>query len=523
MLAHAGIKGFSTQKLIWGSSVPDQPTTPYGAGAARAFRSTSGVWVGPDGSSVIAALNPGDYGGRVTLRPRAPVRRSTIGRRRNARHHGVRSLPRAPRGRQGEARHRRPTTTITAPATSAARPTDSSVMWIQRVDRRHAPARSRVLSAKADQFFLDLTPAEGRELPRYSGEMELQNHSAGSLTSEAYQKRWIRENEILADARREGVGRRGVAGRPRRIPIEPRLNDAWTLMHGRPLPRPRRRHGDAAVVRVRLERRRHRDEQLSERASPAAARRWRRRSNTAGPTGTPVVVYNPLNIAAPGSCRHLGSGSGCERLARGPCHRPGRYAPCRRRSRRRPAARHTCSSSAKAPSVGYAVYGVRNREARTGAAAGACACHDDHRSRTPATGSRIDTAGDIASIFDKKLDKELLAAPIRLALLQDNPRSGRRGTWTSSDEQRPPRGYVAGPGRRSTVTENGPARVAVQIARRVDARASCRRSRLRRATPAIVSRSQRHRLADAGDGAQGDLPAYRRATRSRRTTGTSAP
>ena len=40
LLAHAGIKGFSTQKLVWGSSVPDQPTTPYGE-IHRAFRSTS--------------------------------------------------------------------------------------------------------------------------------------------------------------------------------------------------------------------------------------------------------------------------------------------------------------------------------------------------------------------------------------------------------------------------------------------------------------------------------------------------
>ena len=50
------------------------------------------------------------------------------------------------------------------------------------------------------QMFLNITPAEEARLPRYTGEMELTNHSAGSLTSQAYQKRWIRQNELLADA-----------------------------------------------------------------------------------------------------------------------------------------------------------------------------------------------------------------------------------------------------------------------------------------------------------------------------------
>ena len=32
-------------------------------------------------------------------------------------------------------------------------------------------------------------------MPRYKGDLELINHSAGSLTSEAYHKRWNRKNE----------------------------------------------------------------------------------------------------------------------------------------------------------------------------------------------------------------------------------------------------------------------------------------------------------------------------------------
>ncbi len=66
ILAHAGVKGFSTQKLsaawqpapkIGGPDSPEQ--TPEG------IPFNVGLWIGPDGKSVIAALNPGGYGSSV--------------------------------------------------------------------------------------------------------------------------------------------------------------------------------------------------------------------------------------------------------------------------------------------------------------------------------------------------------------------------------------------------------------------------------------------------------------------------
>src|SRR6266852_9122658 len=66
ILAHSGVKGFSTQKLnaqwqpapkIGGPGSPEQ--TPEG------IPFNVGRWIGPDGSSVIAALNPGGYGSNV--------------------------------------------------------------------------------------------------------------------------------------------------------------------------------------------------------------------------------------------------------------------------------------------------------------------------------------------------------------------------------------------------------------------------------------------------------------------------
>src|SRR5260370_15194583 len=60
ILAHSGVRGFSTQKLVWGSSAnaggpESREKTPDGTPF------NVGVWVGPDGESVLAGLNPGDY------------------------------------------------------------------------------------------------------------------------------------------------------------------------------------------------------------------------------------------------------------------------------------------------------------------------------------------------------------------------------------------------------------------------------------------------------------------------------
>ena len=67
ILAHAGIKGFSTQKLSAGWQPAPHvggPDSPEKTPAGIPFN--VGIWEGPDGKSVIAALNPGDYGGSVT-------------------------------------------------------------------------------------------------------------------------------------------------------------------------------------------------------------------------------------------------------------------------------------------------------------------------------------------------------------------------------------------------------------------------------------------------------------------------
>src|SRR5204863_8558461 len=156
VLAHCGIKGFSTQKLTWGSAVG----IPFKVG----------VWEGPDGSSVIAALDPGAYVGEVrddlstndSWRTRVDNNGKQSGVFTDYHYYGT--------GDQGGA------------------PTEQSVAMIEKSVAGSGPLK--VISGPADWMFKSITPQMRDKLPRYKGELLLTQHSAGSITSQAMMKRW---------------------------------------------------------------------------------------------------------------------------------------------------------------------------------------------------------------------------------------------------------------------------------------------------------------------------------------------
>jgi len=87
-----------------------------------------------------------------------------------------------------------------------------------------------VIETEADQLFNDIKPEMMAKMPSYKGDLELINHSAGSLTSQAYHKRWVVKNELLAQAAEESsVAAAWLGGRS--YPQQ-RMNDAWTLALG---------------------------------------------------------------------------------------------------------------------------------------------------------------------------------------------------------------------------------------------------------------------------------------------------
>jgi alpha-mannosidase len=315
----------------------------------------------------------------------------------------------------------------------------------------------RVISARSDQIFRDILsmkpdPIPG--LPRYKGDLELVEHSAGSLTSQAYQKRWNRQNELLADAaERASVAAEWLGARP--YPLE-RLNRAWRLvmsgqfhdiLPGTAIPEAFEFAWNDDVLAM------NQFADVLTSATEVVASGLDTRAK-----GTAMVVYNPLNIeredvvktmvafptGVPPSVRVFGS--------------DGNEVPAQL------AGTNQVLFLAKVPSVGYAVFDVRPAES--------------YASPSPlkVTESSLENAryrvqlnqnGDVASIFDKVVNKELLSAPARLALKHDFPKDWPAWNMDWADQTNPPRAYVQGTPK-FRITENGPARVAVEVARETE-------------------------------------------------------
>lgn len=165
--AHCGLLGFSTQKLTWGSAVG----IPF----------KIGVWEGPDGRSVLAALDPGPYVGAI----KGPVHTNPTWTKRideNGEKYGVwADYHYYGVGDTGGAPHE-----------------EDVANYLASAKLEDAPIRVALVSS--DQMFKDITPEMKARLPRYKGDLLLTEHSAGTLTSQSYMKRWNRKNEQLADA-----------------------------------------------------------------------------------------------------------------------------------------------------------------------------------------------------------------------------------------------------------------------------------------------------------------------------------
>ncbi len=480
ILAHAGVKGFSTQKLssAWQPAPliggPDSPEkTPEG------IPFNVGVWQGPDGETVLAALNPGGYGSQIYTDlskspppPQAPAPGSNPRRRRGletdwpkrididgtatgvyADYHYIGT------GDIGGAVDEESVKLLEATVTRGQAVLPDPNMRPDAIDA-HASTPGTpvpmgdgsvsVISATADQMFLDIKPDMQSKMPVYKGDLELINHSAGSLTSQAYHKRWNRRNEILADAaEKASIAAAWMGGRA--YPQQ-RLNDAWTLVMGGQF------HDLGAGTAT------PRSYEFSQNDDVIALNQFAEVLTSATQSvasaldtqvsGMPVVVYNPLNVAredvveaampfpgeAPNAIRVFGP--------------DGREVPAQ-------VSNGKVLFLAKTPSVGYAVYDIRRAQtsARSAELKVSKSTLENARYRVS-----INDNGDVTNIFDKSLKKELLAGPMRLAISNDAPRQWPAWNMDFDQEQAAPRAYIGGPAQ-IRVVEDGPVRVAVEVSR----------------------------------------------------------
>ena len=506
ILHHAGVKGFSTQKLsaAWQPAPhvggPDSPEkTPDG------IPFNVGIWEGTDGSTVIAALNPLTYGSQVTYDlsktpPPPPPPDPNLTQQENAfrarskedwvkriqingdltgvktdyHYVGTGDIGGAPNEtsvKLMEAIVTKSKTVIPAPP---ARPreweSDEEPGAAQAAPVQVGDGPIRVVWSKADQMFDDILKCcKTDRMPHYKGDLELINHSAGSLSSEAYQKRWIRKNELLADAaERASIAAAWLGGRT--YPID-RLNAAWTLvmgghfhdiLPGTATPKSFEFAWNDQIIAS------NQFASVLTSATNAVASAMETQTQ-----GVPIVVYNPLNVEREDvveAAVHFPNGTPTGVRVVGPDGKEVRAQLAGEAktfgvdgepsSDQQPHAVKVLFL-AKVPSVAYAVFDIQPNESSSSASELKASESSLENARYTV---KLDQNGDVSSILDKKLNRELLSAPIRLAISTDNPEHWPAWNMDFADEQRAPRSYVGGSPKISVV-ENGPARVAVQIER----------------------------------------------------------
>jgi alpha-mannosidase len=486
ILAAAGVKGFSTQKLTWGSSAPvGGPTSPEIT--PRGIPFNVGIWDGPGGKSLLAAFNPLSYGSNIyyDISKSSPeyskgrdyadwphrviLDGKVTGLPVDYRYYGTGDIGGAP----AEASVKLLEAIVTKTSAILPSPLERREFG-QEIEPRTQGASIlvgdgplRVVSSKADQMFLDiLRSGNTAHLPHYQGDLELTNHSAGSLTSQAEHKRWNRKNELLADAAERASVAAAWMGGPA-YPLQ-RLNDAWTLvlggqfhdlMAGTATPKSYEFSWNDDVIAM------NQFAGVLTSASEAIASGLDTQAQ-----GTPIVVYNPLNIEREDVVEATVSfAQGAPKALRvfGP---DGREVPSQIEGN--PKAGRVLFL-AKVPSVGFAVYDVRPADSPAPAdtrmvlsteCMGKTCLNSIGNARYLVS---IDANGDVARIYDKSLKRELLAAPARLALQTEHPFDWPAWNMDWADQQKPPRGYVSGPAQISVV-EQGPVRVAVRIVRETE-------------------------------------------------------
>ncbi|MGA8538566.1 MAG: glycoside hydrolase family 38 C-terminal domain-containing protein, partial [Terriglobales bacterium] len=521
ILAHSGIKGFSTQKLVWGSSAngggpESREKTPEGTPF------NVGVWVGPDGESVLAGLNPGSYSAGIEtdlskpllaappnttleeIRKKLNPLRQKLRQLENANqsldpndlhdYYALRAQEKSMAKTQSDRDQDRYQDDWAARVEQNGKisgvytdyhyygtgdiggsPDEDSIKRLEAIvtkgfasfppqDGSYKEGQAHpewpsvkagdgpvhVVSANAEQMFLDITPSEVAGLPRYTGEMELTNHSAGSLTSQAYQKRWLRKEELLADAaEKTSVAAEWLGGRS--YPLQ-RLNDAWTLVMGGHF------HDIAAgTATPKAYEFAWNDDIIAmnqfagvlKNASAAVAAALDTQTQ-----GVPIVIFNPLNIARE---------EVVEASIEFPNGLPNTVQVIGPDGKETPAqiSNGKVLFVARAPSVGYAVYDVQ-----PGAAVGVTASLrvSENSLENQYYSVKLNQDGDVFSIFDKSIGRELLANPARLAISYDNPVQWPAWNMDWDQEQAAPKAYVSGLAR-IRVVERGPVRVAVEVSR----------------------------------------------------------
>ncbi|MEO8413912.1 MAG: glycoside hydrolase family 38 C-terminal domain-containing protein [Ginsengibacter sp.] len=420
---HCGLLGFSTQKLTWHSAVG----VPFNVG----------IWNGPDGKGVIAALNATNYTGDVVPRldkdsawqKRIEEDESKYGISFDYRYYGV--------GDEGGAPRERDVKNVIG-------------------SLKNSDSKIKILLTSSDQMYKDITPGIRQKLPVYTGDLLLIEHSAGSLTSQAFMKRMNRKNELLAKAAEE-LATMADWKQTAAYPKE-KLNNSWNLvlgsqfhdiLPGTSIPKAfEYAWNDEFIAANGFA------ETLKNSVGALCGE-----LNTQG-KGRSLVVYNPVALNR-------------EDVVTAEMHfdkMPGsiQVFDAKGKALQTQVIRRQVNTIkfiflANIPSIGLAVFDVRetvkNEAAKSSLSVTNRTLENNFYKVT------FDDNGDMQSIFDKKASKELLSKPARLEFLHEAPKEWPAWNMDWNDRQQPPAGFMD-EATSIRIIEQGDVRVALEINRK---------------------------------------------------------
>ncbi|MDP4292552.1 MAG: glycoside hydrolase family 38 C-terminal domain-containing protein, partial [Bacteroidota bacterium] len=419
---HAGLLGFSTQKLTWHS--------------ANGVPFNVGVWEGPDGKGLLSALNATSYGGSVVERldkdkewtDRINNDIKKYGLSFDFRYYGTGDVGGAPRDKD----------------------VNNAVNSI-----KHNDSNFKVILTPSDQIFKDITPALRDKLPTYSGDLLLTEHSSGSMTSESFMKRANRKNEQLAKSAEQLASMADWLGSAA-YPVN-KINNAWDLVLGSQfhdiLPGTATPKAYTYAWNDEFIAMNGFSEVLKNSVSAIA------QGMNTKVEGKAVLVYNPVAIdredVVTAELSYVKLPSNVKVVDKNGNTVPSQIASTKGN-------KLTLIFLAKLPSTGLSVFDVQETKDKAAASDLVATSQTLENAYFKIT---IDANGDIASIFDKTASREVLSKPASLEFLKENPSQWPAWNMDWNDRKNPPIDYM-NKDIAVKVVEQGPVRVALEVTKK---------------------------------------------------------
>jgi alpha-mannosidase len=423
VLYHAGLIGFSTQKLTWHS--------------ANGIPFNVGIWEGPDGKGIAAALNATSYNGNIVERldlnkewtARMESNLKQYGISFDFRYYGT--------GDQGGA------------------PREKDVINAMGSIKNGDSSHFKVVLTSSDQMFKDITPEIRKKLPTYSGDLLLIEHSAGSMTSESFIKRANRKNELLAKSAEQLASVADWLGGAS-YPVN-KINNAWDLvlggqfhdiLPGTAFPKAYEYAWNDEFIAM------NGFSQVIRNSVSAIAQQLNTRTQ-----GRSIVVYNPVAISRQDivtiDLQYQKLPQNIKVVDKNGTTVPSQIIAAEGN-------KLSVIFLASLPSAGLSVYDVQetqDKPQQSTLKAINSSLENDYFKIT------IDINGDIAGIYDKHTQREVLSQPASLQFLKENPSDWPAWNMDWKDRKFPPIDFM---NKDVTVKiiEHGPVRVAIEVTKK---------------------------------------------------------